>query len=129
MSEIQIKESIVAGKAYAFALDIVRLYKHLTTDKKEYVLSKQLLRSGTSIGANLNEAVSSESKRDFVHKLSIGLTEAKETAYWLRLLKDSEYISLQHYTPIDNKCSELIRMLSSIILTTKQRYFGKPSSE
>lgn len=92
MSEIHHKESIVAGKAYVFALDIVNLYKYLINDKKEFILSKQLLRSGTSIGANLNEAVSSESKRDFVHKLSIGLKVAKETAYWLRLLKDSEYM-------------------------------------
>jgi four helix bundle protein len=86
-------ESIIAGKAYAFALEVVKIYKLLSNERKEYVLSKQLLRSGTSIGANINEAISGQSKRDFVHKLNIALKEARETNYWLNLLKDGEYIS------------------------------------
>ena len=123
MSEIKNNKSIIAGKAYAFALDIIVVYKQLTYDTKEYVLSKQLLRAGTSIGANVNEAISSESKRDFVHKLSIALKEARETSYWLNLLKDSSYISQNSFDTLSHSCSEIIRMLSSIILTTKERYF------
>ena len=129
MSETKNKQSIVAGKAYAFALDIIKLYKQLTSETKEYVLSKQLLRAGTSIGANVNEAVSSESKRDFVHKLGIALKEARETTYWLSLLKDSKYITTSSFNDLNNSCCEIIRILSSIILTTKERYFKSKSSE
>jgi four helix bundle protein len=129
MSEAKNKQSIIAGKAYAFALDIIKLYKQLTSETKEYVLSKQLLRAGTSIGANVNEAVSSESKRDFVHKLGIGLKEARETSYWLSLLKDSNYITNNSFNELNNRCAEIIRILSSIILTTKERYFKSKSSE
>ncbi len=88
MSEGKNKQSIIAGKAYGSALEIIKLYIQLTGETKEYVLSKQLLRAGTSIGANVNEAVLSESKRDFVHKSGIALKEAIETTYWLSLLKD-----------------------------------------
>ena len=121
-------DSIIAGKAYAFALEIVRLYKKLAHDKKECVLSKQLLRSGTSIGANINEAISGQSKRDFVHKLNIALKEARETSYWLNLLKDSEYIDLVEFETLFKKCDEIIKMLTSIIMTTKERYFNKENS-
>ncbi len=79
MSNTQKSESIIANKAYSFALEIIALYKQLISEKKEFVLSKQILRSGTSIGANVNEALSAQSKRDFVHKLSISLKEARET--------------------------------------------------
>jgi len=116
-------ESIIAKKAYSFALEIIVLYKQLVSDKKEFVLSKQILRSGTSIGANVNEALSAQSKRDFVHKLSISLKEARETTYWLNLLKDSNYISQESFTNLNNKCNEVTKILSSIILTTKQKYF------
>lgn len=129
MSEGKNKQSIVGAKAYAFALDIIKLYKELTSETKEYVLSKQLLRAGTSIGANVNEAVSSESKRDFIHKLGIALKEARETNYWLSLLKDSNYITTNSFNDLNNGCSEIIRILSSIILTTKERYFKSKSSE
>src|SRR5437762_3296259 len=112
-------DSIVAGKAYAFAWEIVKLFKLLTNERKEYVLSKQLLRSGTSIGANINEAIAAQSKRDFVHKLNIALKEARETAYWLNLLKDSEYINVVEFESLNNNCNEIIKMLSSIIITTK----------
>jgi four helix bundle protein len=120
-------ESIIAGKAYEFALEIVKLYKLLTNDKKEYVLSKQILRSGTSIGANINEAIAGQSKRDFVHKLNIALKEARETNYWLNLLKDSDYINLVEFESLNKKCNEIIKMLTSIIITTKERYFNKNS--
>lgn len=120
--------SIIASKAYSFALDIIKVYKYLATEKKEYVLSKQLLRSGTSIGANINEAISGQSKRDFVHKLSISLKEARETSYWLNLLKDSDYISISDFNNLITKCNEVIKILSSIILTTKEKYFNKNNS-
>lgn len=125
-SEIK-SESIIAKKAYAFAIDVIKLYKKLIADKKEFVLSKQLLRSGTSIGANINEAVSGQSKRDFVHKLSIALKEARETFYWLNLLKDSDFIDQVTFDDIEKKCSEIIKILSSIILTTKEKYFTNKS--
>jgi four helix bundle protein len=121
-------ESIVYQKAYLFAIDVVKLYKHLSTDKKEFVLSKQMLRSGTSIGANVNEAISSESKKDFVHKLGIALKEARETAYWLSLLKDSEYINIEQFLPLKDSCNSLIKILSSIIITTKERYLKKQAT-
>lgn len=129
MSEGINKQSIIAVKAYSFALDIITLYKRLALEKKEYVLSKQLLRAGTSIGANINEGVASVSKRDFIHKLSLALKEARETSYWLNLLKDSSYISIDEFRIASEKCSEIIKILSSIILTTKQRYFKNVSSE
>jgi len=121
MSEIG-KDSIAGRKSYVFALGIIKIYKYLTTHKKEFVLSKQLLRAGTSIGANVNEALSGESKKDFIHKLSIPLKEAKETCYWLDLLRDSEYLNQEQYTQAKQLCQELIKILSSIILTTKQKY-------
>lgn len=117
-------ESIISTKSYAFALEVIKIYKYLYNEKKEFVLSKQLLRSGTSIGANINEAVSGQSKRDFVHKLSIALKEARETLYWLKLLTDSGYIELSNFDTLSSSCEEIIRILSSIILTTKEKYFS-----
>ena len=114
--------NIILQKGYSFALRIIKLYKFLSTEKKEFVLSKQILKSGTSIGANINEALSSESKKDFVHKLGIALKESRETSYWLNLLKDSEYITDQQFNELATECNALIRILSSIILTTKERY-------
>ncbi|RKE95148.1 four helix bundle protein [Ichthyenterobacterium magnum] len=116
-------KSIVAEKAYAFALLVISIYKELKTEN-EFILSRQILRSGTSIGANVNEAISAESKKDFVHKLSISLKEARETKYWLNLLKDSNFIHQEMYNKSNKKCEELIKILSSIILTTKQRYLN-----
>lgn len=117
------KENIIVSKSYAFALEIIKLYK-LLVDKKEYVLSKQILRSGTSIGANIHEAVASESKKDFIHKLGIAVKEARETSYWLNLLKDGNYLLNEEFDRLNNLCDELIRILNSIILTTKERYFA-----
>lgn len=116
------KDNIIVQKSYVFALDIVKLYQSLI-DKKEFVLSKQILRSGTSIGANIHEGVASESKKDFIHKLGIALKETRETSYGLNLLKDSNYISSEQFANLIAKCEELIRILNSIILTTKARYF------
>jgi four helix bundle protein len=128
MSGEKIKsESIIAGKAYSFALEIVKIYKLLVNERKEYVLSKQLLRSGTSIGANVNEAIAGQSKKDFVYKLNVALKEARETNYWLNLLKDSGYINLKEFDSLIKNCNEIIKVLSSIIITTKERYFTKNS--
>ena len=87
------KENILKNKSYKFALRIVKLYKYLAEEKREFILSKQVLRSGTSIGANTVEASQAQSKPDFIHKLSISLKEAFETEYWLELLRDSEFIN------------------------------------
>src|SRR5262245_33726455 len=116
------RENIIVQKSYAFALEIIKLYK-LIIEKKEFVLSKQILRSGTSIGANVHEAVGSESKKDFIHKLGVAVKEARETSYWLNLLKDSNYLSTQEFERLNERCDELIRILNSIILTTRGRYF------
>lgn len=117
------KDNIIVKKSYSFALGIIGLYKTLVENKKEFVLSKQMLRSGTSKGANINEAVTSESKKDFIHKLSIAVKEVRETGYWLNLLKDSEYITEENFNQLNKDCEELARILNSIILTTKERYF------
>ena len=116
------KENIIAIKSYAFALDIVQLYRELI-EQKEYVLSKQILRSGTSVGANVHECIAGESKKDFIHKLAIALKEVHETSFWLNLLKDSEFITSERFEPLKKDCIELTKILNSIILTTKQRYF------
>ena len=121
-SKIESK-SIIADKAYNYALQIISVYKELKKEN-EFELSKQIFRSGTSIGAIVNEAVSAVSKKDFVYKLSISLKEARETKYWLSLLKDSGYIDQATFNKSNNDCKELIKILSSIILTTKQHYLS-----
>ncbi len=122
-------KSIVADKSYDFALNIIQLYKNLTIQQKEFILSKQLLRSGTSIGANINEAIACGTKKDFVYKMNISLKEARETKYWLNLLVDSDYIQKDSFNNIEMKCDELIKILSSIILTTKERYLSQSESK
>ncbi len=116
------KDNIIVKKSYSFALEIIKIYKQLINEKKEFVMSKQLLRSGTSIGANIHEASAGESKKDFVHKLGIAVKESRETSYWLNLLKDSDYIKEEQFNNLNSHCNELIRILNSIILTTKERY-------
>ena len=115
------KQNLIQTRTFDFAVDIINLYKQMV-EKNEYVLSKQLLRSGTSIGANVNEAICAESKKDFVHKLSIALKEARETKYWINILKDSDYLSQDLFDYLNNLSTEIIKILSSIILTTKQKY-------
>ncbi|NCO63454.1 MAG: four helix bundle protein [Flavobacteriales bacterium] len=114
-------ENIIKNKSYQFAVRIVNLYKFLIEDKKEFVLSKQLLRSGTSIGANVREAEHAESKADFVHKLSIALKEANETEYWLDLLKGTSYLNNSEYISIQDDIKEILKLLTSIIKTSKQK--------
>lgn len=111
----------VAAKSLAFAIKIVKLYKNITETKKEYVLSKQMLRSGTAIGALIREAEHAESKADFLHKMNIALKEVNETVYWLILLKETEYLSEGESNSIYSECDELVKMLASIVKTTKSK--------
>lgn len=115
------KKSVVKDKSYNFAIRVVNLYKYLIEEKKEYVLSKQVLKSGTSVGALIREGEHAESKADFIHKLSIALKEINETEYWLNILKDTGYIDKTMFVSMNGDCSELIAILISIIKTTKKR--------
>ena len=107
-------DNIIVEKSKSFALRIIKLYKHLCDEKKEYVLSKQILRSGTSIGANIKEAIRGQSKSDFYAKMNISLKEASETEYWLELLYESDYIDKNTFCSIYNDCQEIIKILVSI---------------
>jgi four helix bundle protein len=111
--------SALKDKSYSFALRIIKLYKYLSKNK-EFVLSKQILRSGTSVGALISEAKFAQSKADFTHKLSIALKEANETSYWIELLHDSEYIDKKMYNSIIKDNDELIKILVSSVKTSKQ---------
>ncbi len=113
-------DTILEPKAYNFALHIVELYKWLCTEKKEFILSKQAMRSGTSIGALVREAAHAQSRADFLNKMNVALKEANETQYWLMLLKDSCYLPVNKFDSLHNDCGELIRLLASIVKTTKK---------
>ena len=115
------KESILRDKSYTFAIRIVRLAQFLQQEQKEFILSKQILRSGTSIGALIREAEYAQSDADFIHKFSISLKEANETDYWLSLLKDADYIDDKQYQSLYQDCDELISMLVSTIKTMKAK--------
>ena len=117
--ELGMKENIVRDKSFAFALRVVKLCQHLQNEKREYVLSKQLLRSGTAIGALVREAEQAESKADFIHKMAIALKEANETDYWIELLYQSETLKEKGFSSIKPDITELIRLLTSIIKTSK----------
>lgn len=112
-----IERSIVAPKSKAFAIRCIRLYQYLKEDKHEYVLSKQLLRSATSIGANIKEALRGQSKADFGAKMNVALKEASESEYWLELLVETDYITINQFESIITDCRELIKMLTSIVKT------------
>ncbi len=114
------KESALRDKSYDFALRIVKLYKYIVAEKKEYVLSKQILRAGTSIGANVEEGNQAQSKNDFVHKLSVAQKEAFETDYWLRILRDSDYLTAKQAESLLKDCQELQKLLTSSIKTAKK---------
>ncbi len=114
-------ENPVRDKSYTFALKIVELYRTLSEGKREFVLSKQVLRSGTSIGANIEEALGGQSKKDFQSKLLIAYKEARETHYWLRLLHDSGYIDDKNFDSISLDCNELLRLLGSITKSMKEK--------
>jgi len=112
-------ENIIRNKSYDFALRIIKLYKHLIENKKEFVLSKPLLRSGTAIGALVREADNAESKLDFIHKMAISQKECDETLYWIDLLYDSMFITNEEYVSLKNDGSELLKIIRSIILKAK----------
>ena len=113
-------ENIIENKSFDFAVRIVNLYKYLTTEKKEFVLSKQLLRSGTSIGANASEAQMGQSKSDFNAKMYIALKEANETEYWLKLLYKTEYLTKIEFDNIGKDIKEIIAILVSICKKTNK---------
>lgn len=114
------RESVVKNKSLAFALRIVKMYQFLCEQKQEFVLSKQLLRSGTAVGALVREAEQAESPADFIHKMAIALKEANETEYWIELLYQSNYIDETSFNSIKADLTELLKLLVSIIKTTKQ---------
>ena len=115
------RENPTYQKMMAFAIRVVKLYKYLVEEKSERVMSKQLLRSGTSIGANYSEAISAESNLDFIHKLAICQKEANETLFWLELLQQTNYLTEKQYDSLNADCIELRKIITSIILTTKQK--------
>lgn len=113
------KENILSTKSFDFSVRIIRLYQFLSNEKKEFVLSKQILKSGTSVGAMIRESEHSESKLDFIHKLSISQKEINETIYWLELLVRTEYLTKEQFDSINNDAIELIKIITSSIKTAK----------
>lgn len=120
------KENIVKAKSFQFAVRIVNLYKYLVEVKKEYVMSKQLLRSGTSIGANIREGDNAQSKLDFIHKFSVAQKECDETLYWLELLKETEYLNENEFNSIYNEGEEILKIIKTILINAKK---SKPASK
>jgi four helix bundle protein len=114
------KPNIIKEKTYKFALDIINIYKQMIK-QNEFILSKQLVRSGTSIGANTEEATAAQSRKDFISKMSISSKEARETNYWLRLLRDSQLCEGIDYTDLIKELEEIIKILTSIVKTTSQK--------
>ncbi|MDR2621244.1 MAG: four helix bundle protein [Dysgonamonadaceae bacterium] len=115
------KYNILQEKSFRFAVRMVNLYKYLCEEKKEYVLSKQILRSGTSIGANIEEGIGGQSDRDFLSKLNIAYKETRETIYWLKLLKETEYITEEQYLSIFSNADELGKILGKIKITMSKK--------
>ncbi len=115
------KNNIIQEKSFAFAVRIVNLYKYLINEKKEFVLSKQLLRSGTSIGANIEESIGGQSDKDFISKISISYKEARETIYWLKLLQATDFLTQEQANSLLNDADEICRILASIQKTIKSR--------
>lgn len=113
-------ESIVKKKSFELAIRGVNFYKFLISEKKEFVMSKQFLRSVTSIGANVREAINAQSKADFIHKLSISQKECDETMYWLELLKETNYISDLEFKSLHEQSTEVLKIIRSIIITSKK---------
>lgn len=121
------RENIVKEKSFQFAIRIVKLYQYLYTEKKEFVISKQLLRSGISIGALIRESEYAESKKDFIHKFSISQKECNETLYWLELLEATDYLSNSEFSSIHNDALEIIKLITSIIKKAKYNLNNIPN--
>lgn len=121
------KDNIILDKSFDFAIRVIKLYKHLCDDKKEYILSKQLIRSGTSIGANINEAQAGQSKRDFIAKMSIASKEARESKYWIDLLIKTDYLNINetHVRSLLNNIEEIVKLLTSIVKSSQENEIGK----
>lgn len=115
----EMRENIVKNKSFVFAVRVVKLYQYLCEQKKEFVLSKQLLRSGTSVGAMVREAEHAETKNDFKHKMSIAQKEINEAIYWLELLKETNYLTVEQFESINNDALEIIKLITSILKSTK----------
>jgi len=113
------RRNIINEKSYAFSVRIINLYKKIVSEKKEFVLSRQIVRSGTSIGANIEEAIGGMSKKDFIARMQIAYKEARETHYWLRLLKDTQYIDEETYNSLEIDCTEILKILFKIIESSK----------
>lgn len=113
------KDNVILSKSFEFSVRIVNLYKYLTLQQKEFVMAKQILRSGTSIGANSEEANAGQSKKDFIAKMSIVLKEARETSFWLRLLYQTEYIDNKMFDSLFEDCQEIIAIVTAIIKTAR----------
>lgn len=113
------EDNIIKNKSYRFSLKIIEIYKDLTKEKKEFILSKQLVRSGTSIGANIEEAIGAQSKNDFISKISISYKEARETLYWIKLLNDSGFLNKHQSDTLIYDCEELLKILGAIQRTSK----------
>jgi four helix bundle protein len=120
------EENIIRSKSYAFAIRIVRLYKYLVEGKHEFVLSKQLLHCGTSIGVNVEEAIGAQTKKDFFLKITIAYKECRETSYWINILKDTNYLNLEECKSILHDCEELLRILGSIQKKIRQSQTSAP---
>lgn len=114
-------KSILKDKSFSFAIATVKTYKNLVEEKRGYVMSKQLLRSGTSVGANIREAKNAESTNDFIHKLGIAQKECDETLYWLELLKKTEYLNGEDFHKLSDEANQILKMIRSTILTIKQK--------
>lgn len=113
------KENVIKNKSFEFAIRVVKLYQFLCEQQREYVLSKQLLRSGTSVGAMVREAEHAETKKDFVHKMAIAQKEINEAMYWLELLKETEYLNQEQFLSMHTDAVEIIKLITSIIKTAK----------
>ena len=122
------QKNILKEKSFALALRIIKLYKFLIENKKEYILSKQILRSGTSVGAMIREAQNAESKMDLVHKLAIAQKECDESIYWMELLVQSNYISKEAFESVSAEAEQVLKMIKSAILTTKRNIATKKNN-
>ena len=114
------QKNITLQKSFDFAVRIIHLYQYLKENKREYIISKQLLRAGTSVGANTREAYNAESDKDFIHKFGIAQKECDETAYWLELLVTTNLLNQQEFESIYTDCQSILKIIKSIILTKKQ---------
>ena len=113
------EDNVVRNKSYNFSIKIIKTYQDLTKEKREFILSKQLIRSGTSIGANIEEAIGAQSKNDFISKINISYKEARETLYWLQILTDSNFLNKEQSDTLIYDCEELLKILGSILRTSK----------